>query len=215
MINSKHGSTNNGFFSVLVAIIRESSDKQPILRIVKALPFIYQPHLVAPKASDVWAADWLYQQTWKNTIFFHVYCWGFSRSRKSLYNTAVYVIKSFYLSTHNIRCIQARTIIVPHNKLYLIKSLRFSFHINGQTLDSHPHQARITLGSIFKKNSATFIWMRLIHGLKGRNPSSPICKHNHLHLYDCKHIYGCITTVFIKYNDTRFRWTILTYPHNF
>ena len=50
---------------------------------------------------------------------------------------------------------------------------------------------------------------------KGRNPSSPICKHYHLHSYDWKHIYGCITTVFIKYNDTRFRWTILTYPHNF
>ena len=50
-----------GFFSVLAAIIRESSDKQLVLRIVKALPFIHQPDRVAPKASDVSAADWLYQ----------------------------------------------------------------------------------------------------------------------------------------------------------
>ena len=51
------------FFSVLAAIIRESSDKQLVLRIVKALPFIHQPDRVAPKASDVSAADWLYQHT--------------------------------------------------------------------------------------------------------------------------------------------------------
>ena len=52
-----------GFFSVLTAIIRESSDKQLVLRIVKALPFIHQPNRVVPKASDVSAADWLYQHT--------------------------------------------------------------------------------------------------------------------------------------------------------
>ena len=42
-----------GFFSVLATIIRESSDKQLVLGIVKALPFINQPDRVAPKASDV------------------------------------------------------------------------------------------------------------------------------------------------------------------
>ena len=42
-----------GYFSVLAAIIRENSDKQLVLRIVKALPFIHQPDRVAPKASDV------------------------------------------------------------------------------------------------------------------------------------------------------------------
>ena len=52
-----------GILSVLAAIIRESSDKQLVLRIVKALPFIHQPDRVAPKASDVSAADWLYQHT--------------------------------------------------------------------------------------------------------------------------------------------------------
>ena len=36
-----------GFFSVLAAIIRENSDKQLVLRIVKALPFIHQPDRVA------------------------------------------------------------------------------------------------------------------------------------------------------------------------
>ena len=62
-----------GFFSVLVAIIRESSDKQLVLRIVKALPFIHQPDQVAPKASDVSADDWLYQHVEKNTVFFNVF----------------------------------------------------------------------------------------------------------------------------------------------
>ena len=41
-----------GFFSVLAAIIRESSNKQLVLRIANALPFIHQPNRVAPKASD-------------------------------------------------------------------------------------------------------------------------------------------------------------------
>ena len=84
--------SDTDFFRVLAAIIRESSDKKLVLRIVKAFPFIHQPERLAPKASDVSAADWLYQHTWKNTIFFHVCCYGFSQSRKSLYNTAVYVI---------------------------------------------------------------------------------------------------------------------------
>ena len=51
-------------------MIWESSDKQLVLRIVKALLFIHQLDQAAPKASDVAAADWLYQDTWKNTIFF-------------------------------------------------------------------------------------------------------------------------------------------------
>ena len=59
--------SNTYFFSVLDAIIWESSDKQLLLRIVRALPFIHQPDRVAPKASDVSAADLLYQYTWKNT----------------------------------------------------------------------------------------------------------------------------------------------------
>ena len=53
----------DGFFGVLAVRIRESSDKQVVLRIVKTLPFIHQPDRVAPKASDVSAADWLYQHT--------------------------------------------------------------------------------------------------------------------------------------------------------
>ena len=84
--------SDTDFFSVLATIIQESSDKQLVMRIVKALPFIHQPDRVAPKASDVSAADWLYQHRWKNTIFFHVCCYGFSQGWKSLYNTAVYVI---------------------------------------------------------------------------------------------------------------------------
>ena len=88
-----------GFFGVLAAVIRESSDKQLVLRIVKALLFIHQPDLMAQKASDVSAADWLHQHTWKNAIFFYVCCYGFSQSRKSLYNPAVCVIISFITSS--------------------------------------------------------------------------------------------------------------------
>ena len=51
------------FICVLVATIRESSDKQLVLRIVKALAFIHQPDLATLKASDVSAGDWLYQHT--------------------------------------------------------------------------------------------------------------------------------------------------------
>ena len=64
--------------SVFAVIIRESSNKLLILRIVKALLFIHQPDRVAPKASDVSAADWLYQHTWRNIVSFHVCCYGFS-----------------------------------------------------------------------------------------------------------------------------------------
>ena len=67
--------------------------------------FIHQPDRVAPKASDVSAADWLYQQTWKNTIFFHACCHGFSQCRKSLYNTAVYVINMFNYSEFFLICL--------------------------------------------------------------------------------------------------------------
>ena len=42
-----------GFFSVSAAIIRKSSDKQLLLRIVKAMSFIHQSDRVAPKAYDV------------------------------------------------------------------------------------------------------------------------------------------------------------------
>ena len=68
--------------------------------IVKALLFIHQPDQEAPKASDVSAADWLYQHTWKNIYFFHVCCYGFSQGQKTLYNTAVYVInRGYYMAS--------------------------------------------------------------------------------------------------------------------
>ena len=60
-----------GFFLCLAVRIRESFDKQLVLRIVKALLFIHQLDRAAPKASDVAAADWLYQDTWKKyDVFF-------------------------------------------------------------------------------------------------------------------------------------------------
>ena len=35
------------------------------------------------------------KHTWKNTIFFHVCCYGFCQSWKSLYNSLVYMIKPY------------------------------------------------------------------------------------------------------------------------
>ena len=72
-----------GFFGVLAAIIRESSDKQLVLRIVKVLPLIHQHDRVAPNTIDVLAADWLYQ----HIVFLHECCYDFSQGRKSLYST--------------------------------------------------------------------------------------------------------------------------------
>ena len=54
--------------------------KQLVERIVKALPFIHQPNRMAPKASDVSLADWLYQHTWKSTIFFTFFVTVFLRA---------------------------------------------------------------------------------------------------------------------------------------
>ena len=61
---------------------------------------MHQPDRVAPKASGVSAADWLYQRMWINTIFFNVCCYGFSQGRKSLCNTPVYMIKKKILEKH-------------------------------------------------------------------------------------------------------------------
>ena len=57
--------------------VSDSDFFQLVLRIVKTLPFIHQPDWEAPKASDALAADWLYQDTWKNTTFFHVCCFNY------------------------------------------------------------------------------------------------------------------------------------------
>ena len=67
---------------------------------MNALPFIHQSDRVAPKASDVSAVDCLYQHTWKNKIFLHVCCYGFSLGRKSLCNTAVYMINLLFQQQH-------------------------------------------------------------------------------------------------------------------
>ena len=64
--------------------------------------------------------------------------------------------------------------------------------------------------------------MRLIYRRNDSNSFSPNGKQCHLHLYDCTHTYiwlhniqNLVTTAFVKYNDTKFKWSILTYPHNF
>ena len=51
------------------------------LRMVRASPFIHQPDRVARKASDVLAADWLYQRHVKNIVFFFTcIVWAFLRA---------------------------------------------------------------------------------------------------------------------------------------
>ena len=136
------------------------------------------------------------------------------------------LVKSFYLITHNIRCYPGQNHLVQHNKLYFNKVLRFSFHVNGQTLDCHPHQ-----GILKKAQHIVYVdgrcklkmrseWV-LSMGVKVEIPSyrvanSTICIHMIAHMYVWLHNkQHLITTVFVKYNGTRLRWSILTYPHNF
>ena len=66
-----------GFLPLLEKFKRPTNDLG--LRMVKALPFIHQPDRAARKASGVLAADWRYQTRGKNTIFFHVCCYGSSQ----------------------------------------------------------------------------------------------------------------------------------------
>ena len=47
---------------------------------VRASPFIHQPDRVARKASDVSAADWLYQRHEKTSYFFTCIVWAFLRA---------------------------------------------------------------------------------------------------------------------------------------
>ena len=80
-----------GYFRFLAAIIRKYSHKRPWIE--NALPFIHQPDRVARKACDVSAADWRYQHMKKYRIF-HMCCYNFSQSWKSLQNTAVCLINN-------------------------------------------------------------------------------------------------------------------------
>ena len=64
--------SDKDFLSVLAAIIWENSDKQLVLRIMKALPFIHSSTWPSGAKGKWHATDWLYQHMWKNTIFFHV-----------------------------------------------------------------------------------------------------------------------------------------------
>ena len=67
--------------------------RQLILGIVKALPIIYQPDRVAPKASDVSAADWLYKHRWKN--FFTCVAAAFLKAGNPCWNPSLCDISMF------------------------------------------------------------------------------------------------------------------------
>ena len=117
--------SDRDFFLCLVVRIRESFDKQLVLRIVKALLFIHQLDQAAPKASDVAAADWLYQDTWKNTIFFHA-CWYSSSQGRISYSWAIELNTRreihFYARPSIILCL-IKTCLTGR-----LHALRFSFH---------------------------------------------------------------------------------------
>ena len=70
---------------------------------MKALSFIHQRDQVVQKASDMSAADWQYQTHMKKEVFFHMCCYSFSQGWKSLYNTIVNAIKSYYIINQLIR----------------------------------------------------------------------------------------------------------------
>ena len=128
----------------------------------------------------------------------------------------------FFINSKHGSTVKARTIIVPHNKLYLIKVIRRSFHLNGQTLDCHPHQARITWDSRLKKKTQhpsfeCVLFTGVMIGIPSHLiANSAICIYMIAHTYIWLHnIQNLVTTAFVKYNDTKFKWSILTYLHNF
>ena len=65
---------------------------------MKALPFIHQPDRVARKASDVSAADWQYQHTRKNIVFFTCVVMAFLRAGNPCIKTVVYKINPCYMN---------------------------------------------------------------------------------------------------------------------
>ena len=73
--------SDKDFLSVLAAIIWENSDKQLVLRIMKALPFIHQPDQVVPKATDVQLIGYI--NTCEKIQYFFTCCYSFSQGQKS------------------------------------------------------------------------------------------------------------------------------------
>ena len=87
--------SDTDFFSVLPAIIRESSDKLPCAENREG--FAVHSSICPSGTKGKWraAADWPSTHV-KNYDIFHVCCYGFSQGWKSLNNTAVYVIIIFF-----------------------------------------------------------------------------------------------------------------------
>ena len=89
-----------GFFSVLAAIIREGSDKQLVLRVVRLCrSFIYLTEWHQRRVKCRQLIGYINTRE-KITYVFTLCCHGFSQGRKSLYNTAVYVIIIFTKHLH-------------------------------------------------------------------------------------------------------------------
>ena len=94
------------------------------LRMVKALPFIYQPDWVTRKASDLSEADWRYQTHIKKIyIFFYTSSYGFSQGWKSLNSTIVNVINYTLnlLAQAILRNIDPRTVLTQSQINIILK----------------------------------------------------------------------------------------------
>ena len=88
-----------GFFGVLAAITQESSDKNTLYW--ESLRFYCSfINLTEWRERRVKCQQQIgdIKHTWKNILFFHVCCYGFSQGWKSLYKTVVYKINPCYMN---------------------------------------------------------------------------------------------------------------------
>ena len=86
-------------FSVLAAIILESSDKLPCIENREGFTVHSSSWPSDTKGERPVSSWWLYQTQVKNIVFFHVSCYGFSQGWKSLYDTIIYMIISIIITS--------------------------------------------------------------------------------------------------------------------
>ena len=86
-------------FSVLAAIIRESSDKLPCIENREGFTVHSSSWPSGTKGERPVSSWWLYQTQVKNILFFHVSCYGFSQGWKSVYNTIIYMIITIIITS--------------------------------------------------------------------------------------------------------------------
>ena len=93
---------------------------------------------MAPKASDVSAADGYFNTREKIRYFFHACWYGFSYTRKSLYNSAVYVIKHSFTR-----------LVSPVNCWHITHLPRHSISLMNERRSLHHFQTKVVCRSFF------------------------------------------------------------------